>query len=103
MPRPTTKAVHCNVPRVTTISSSVLDAALAASSLTSPIHSAAVFDLAQRAFCAAAILARPATLNPRHFVVLASKCAGVKLVALLVPDLAGGRPGLRFAGVRLDV
>jgi hypothetical protein len=36
---------------------------------------------AQRAFCAAAILARPAALIPRRFLGLASKSAGLKLVA----------------------
>jgi hypothetical protein len=54
-------------------------------------------DLAQRAFCAAAILARPAALIFRRFGALASKSAGLKLVALLLPGAGVGRPGLRFA------
>ena len=70
---------------------------------TSPLHFAAFLNLAQRAFCAAAILARPAALIPRRFLALASKSAGLKLVALPLPDAVAGRPGLRFAGVRLNV
>ena len=59
--------------------------------------------LVHRAFCAAAILARPAALIPRRFLGLVSNSAGLKLVALPLPDAAAGRPGFRFAWVRLDV
>ena len=63
---------------------------------TSTIHFATAFDLAQRAFCAAAILARPVAPIPRRFVALASKFAGLKMVALLLPDAAVGRPRFAF-------
>ena len=68
-----------------------------------PLHCSAFLNLAQRAFCAAAILARPAALIPRRFLGLASKSAGLKLVALPLRDALAGRPGLRLTWVRLDV
>src|SRR5947208_3675059 len=56
----------------------------------------AVFlDFAQRALCAAAILARPfALMMPR--VDFFANFTGLKLVALLGAPTAAGRPGFRF-------
>ena len=40
---------------------------------------------------------------PRRFLDMTLNSAGLELVALPLPDAATGRPGLRFAWVRLDV
>ena len=66
------------------------------------LASSAFLILAQRAFCAAAILARPAALNERRLLGLAPKCGGLKLVALLLTAVAAGRPSLPLTWVGMD-
>jgi hypothetical protein len=67
-----------------------------------PFHWAAFLNLAQRAFCAAAILARASALNARRFLGLAANCAELKLFAWPLPDVAACRR-LRVVRVTLDV
>jgi hypothetical protein len=99
MPRTTVKAIHRKVPRIhdnlIVPTYSAKTAGVVGLKQPSPFHSAAFLNLAQRAFCAAAIFARPSALNARRLLGLASNSAGLKLIALLLPDVAARRPGLR--------
>jgi hypothetical protein len=90
LPRTTIRAIQWKVPRIAnnSISLAFYDLDL---------------NLAQRAFCAAAIFARASALNVRRFLGLASKSAGLKLVALPLTVVAAVRPGLRLTWPTLGV
>src|SRR5260370_18664502 len=61
-----------------------------------PAFFAAFLDLAQRAFCAAAILARASALMVRTALDLPAKSNASKLVALLGDLTPAKRPGFRL-------
>jgi hypothetical protein len=107
MPRTTTKAIHWTEPRITPTPFPLVSVKRKPPEFAvlsgPPVHRAAFLNLAQRAFCAAAIRARPASLIPWRFLEMTLNSAGLDLVALKLPDAAPGRPGLRFAWVRPDV
>jgi hypothetical protein len=103
MPTTTTKAVDWKVPR---INDNSISTALYDTEPSKVFEPASLRGLLEPGPASLLCSGDPCTTCGTHSVALSGlgiKVAGLKLVALPPPDVVAGRPGLRFAWVRLNV